>query len=65
MVDELSSGPSLALEVRKKGTQNLVQAFRDLCGPADPSIARVLRPSTIRALFGEDRVRHGDVIVSN
>lgn len=45
LIENLTSGPVIALEVRQT---NAVQAFRDLCGPHDPEIARHLRPNTIR-----------------
>jgi len=32
-----------------------VKAFRELCGPMDPEIAKNLRPNTIRAKFGHSR----------
>lgn len=35
-----------------------VKSFRDLCGPHDPEIARTLRPNTLRAKFGIDRVKN-------
>lgn len=37
---------------------NKVKSFRELCGPHDPEIARNLRPNTIRARFGVDRVKN-------
>lgn len=55
LVDELTSGPCIAMEIRQ---ENVVQAFRDLCGPVDPEVARNLRPSTIRARFGSNRVQN-------
>ena len=55
IVENLSGGPCIALEVRQ---QNAVASFRELCGPHDPEIARHLRPDTIRAKFGLDRVRN-------
>jgi nucleoside-diphosphate kinase len=53
MIDQLSSGPAVALEVRQ---DNVVDKLRKLCGPYDPEIARKLEPTTIRARFGSDRV---------
>eukprot|EP00218_Dolichomastix_sp_CCMP3274_P014427 CAMPEP_0170143832 /NCGR_PEP_ID=MMETSP0033_2-20121228/13157_1 /TAXON_ID=195969 /ORGANISM="Dolichomastix tenuilepis, Strain CCMP3274" /LENGTH=347 /DNA_ID=CAMNT_0010380303 /DNA_START=20 /DNA_END=1063 /DNA_ORIENTATION=+ len=58
MVEELMSGPFIALEVRDKDGENPVEAFRQLCGPLDPAIGRVLRPDSLRAKFGEDKVRN-------
>lgn len=53
LIDHLSSGPAVALEVRQ---DNVVEKFRKLCGPYDPEIARKLEPNSIRACFGVDRV---------
>ncbi|KAF6727963.1 Nucleoside diphosphate kinase 7 [Oryzias melastigma] len=56
MVTELCSGPCMALEIRGTDTP---KTFREFCGPADPEIARHLRPNTLRALYGKDKVRNG------
>mmetsp|Transcript_59306 Transcript_59306/g.95912 ORF Transcript_59306/g.95912 Transcript_59306/m.95912 type:complete len:375 (-) Transcript_59306:407-1531(-) len=53
MVEELSGGPSIALEVR---SEHAVQAIREVMGPHDPELARVLRPQTLRAKHGLDKV---------
>jgi nucleoside-diphosphate kinase len=45
LIEHLSNGPTIALEVRQS---DAVSAFRDLCGPHDPEIAKHLRPETIR-----------------
>jgi len=55
LVDQFTSGPCIALEIRQ---ENVVQSFRELCGPLDPEVARHLRPSTIRARFGTNRVQN-------
>jgi nucleoside-diphosphate kinase len=55
MSGHLTTGPSIVLEVRQ---ENAVNSFRDLCGPHDPEIAKTLRPSTLRAKFGSDRVKN-------
>ena len=52
MVDELTSGPCLALEVADKDGADPVESFRELCGPMDPELGRVLRPKSLRAMFG-------------
>ena len=63
-VDELTSGPFVAIEVAQSGSgsngseNGVVEALREACGPADPEIARVLRPDSIRAKFGFDKVRN-------
>ncbi|XP_030647528.1 nucleoside diphosphate kinase homolog 7 [Chanos chanos] len=55
MVTELCAGPCVALEIR--GT-DAPRTFREFCGPADPEIARHLRPSTLRALYGKTKVQN-------
>lgn len=34
----------------------MVPRLRDICGPADPEVARRLRPASLRARFGQDKV---------
>ena len=45
IIENFSSGPLIALEVRQ---QNAVASFREFCGPHDPEIAKHLRPNTLR-----------------
>lgn len=45
LIDHMTSGPVIALEVRQ---ENVVNSFRALVGPHDPEIAKHLRPNTIR-----------------
>lgn len=59
MVDELVSGPCIALEIADPDGANPVEAFRELCGPMDPELGRVLRPKSIRAQFGLNKTRNG------
>lgn len=56
MVGQLCAGPSLVMEVRQ---EDAVQSFRTLAGPHDPEVAKHLRPNTLRAKFGIDRVKNG------
>ncbi len=59
MVDELTSGPCIAFEVADRdGGAEVVEAFRELCGPMDPELARVLRPKSIRAQFGLNKIKN-------
>jgi len=53
MVDQLTTGPCIALEIRAR---EAVTSFRQVCGPSDPEIARAIRPNTIRAAFGVNKV---------
>lgn len=55
IIDHVSSGPIIAMEIRQ---ENVVKSLRDLVGPHDPEIARLLRPNTIRAIFGQDRIKN-------
>lgn len=59
MVEELISSPFLAIEVADPDGGNPVEGLRALCGPADPEIARVLRGGSLRAQFGQDKVKNG------
>ena len=55
IIDHISSGPIIAMEVRN---EDAVNSLRSLVGPHDPDIAKILRPNTIRSLFGKDRVKN-------
>jgi len=55
IIDHVYSGPIIAMEVRQ---EDAVTQLRALVGPSDPEIARELRPGTLRAQFGVDRVKN-------
>lgn len=56
-VSELASMPCVALEIIcAHGAAH--QILRDLCGPYDVEIARHLFPTSLRARFGESRVKN-------
>ncbi|CAG9334543.1 unnamed protein product [Blepharisma stoltei] len=55
LVDEFISGPCIAMEIRQ---ENVVESFRELCGPADPEVAKRLRPKSIRSQFGINKVQN-------
>lgn len=55
MVEEMSSGPCIAMEVR---SENAVPDFRQTCGPFDPEIARAIRPNSLRAKYGQTKIRN-------
>ena len=57
LVNEMQSGPCVAIEVRL--AENVVPSLREICGPADPTIAKVIRPNTIRADIGASKVQNG------
>ncbi|RLO04957.1 hypothetical protein DYB28_002367 [Aphanomyces astaci] len=55
------AGPCIALELIGDGdvvSIGFVQRFREAAGPWDIDMARELKPSTIRARFGTDRVHN-------
>jgi len=59
MVDELSCGPSLILEISGHDrNENVHKSFRQFCGPADTKVAAAIRPNTIRAKFGVTKVQN-------
>lgn len=58
MVEDLASGPCIAFEVAARQGGPPVEAFRELCGPLDPELARVLRPKSLRAQFGQNKIRN-------
>ncbi|CAI2736240.1 unnamed protein product [Schistosoma spindalis] len=59
MLDQLSSGPCIALEIDIPDPNvNVHQAFREFAGPIDPEIAKYLRPDTLRARFGVNKVKN-------
>lgn len=58
MVDELITGPCIALEISHPDVDDVVKHFRDFAGPSDPEIGKRIRPDSIRALFGEDKVKN-------
>ncbi|XP_016834093.1 nucleoside diphosphate kinase 7 isoform X2 [Cricetulus griseus] len=53
MVTEMCSGSCVAMEIQQNN--NSKKTFREFCGPADPEIARHLRPKTLRAIFGKTK----------
>lgn len=55
IVTHVISGPVIAMEIRQ---DDVVNKLRSLVGPHDPELAKTLRPNTIRAFFGKDRVRN-------
>jgi len=59
MVDELSCGPSLILEIAGHDkSDNVHKEFRQFCGPSDTKVAKAIRPNTIRAKFGVNKVQN-------
>lgn len=59
MVSQLMSGPCIALEIKGNENSRVAIDFRTFVGPSDPEIARKLRPGTLRATYGYDKVKNG------
>lgn len=59
MVTQISQGHCIALCIgRPNDRSNSVQAFREFVGPMDPDLAKRLRPGTLRARYGVDKIRN-------
>ena len=56
--DELASGPSIVLEIGSADGSNVVESVRHFCGPADPKVAQAIRPGTLRAKYGANKVQN-------
>lgn len=56
ITEHMTTGPCIVMEVRQ---ERAVEAFRELCGPLDPEIAKNLRPRCLRARYGGDRICNG------
>jgi nucleoside-diphosphate kinase len=57
-VEHIASAPCWALQLVAKDGSNPVEAVREAVGPFDPTIAKVLRPKTLRARLGKDAARN-------
>lgn len=55
LLEHITNGPVVVLEARQ---EKAVLALRQLVGPHDPQLAKLLRPNTIRSEFGIDRVKN-------
>ena len=51
--------PHTMLFIWISSTSDVVAQFRELTGPLSPELARVLRPKSLRALFGRDIALNG------
>jgi nucleoside-diphosphate kinase len=46
------------MEIKVSKAKNVVEDFKKICGPYDPSYAKKIAPNSIRALFGLNRVHN-------
>ena len=51
---QLCSGLSVCMEIR---AENAVEVFRETAGPWDIDMAKALRPDSLRAKYGHDKIR--------
>lgn len=67
IVEQIASGPVIALEIRAPSSRlqdrdgnsvSIVSAFRELVGPSDPEVAKHLRPRSLRAVFGQSKIKN-------
>ena len=64
LVEQLCSGSVIALELRAPSARlehdgmSIVNAFRNFTGPSDPEIARHIRPRSLRAVFGQNKIKN-------
>mmetsp|Transcript_6297 Transcript_6297/g.13018 ORF Transcript_6297/g.13018 Transcript_6297/m.13018 type:complete len:352 (+) Transcript_6297:40-1095(+) len=62
LVAHMISGPSVFLKIGSGagtgGTGGVVDGFREACGPGVVQVAKMLRPKSLRARFGTDRVKN-------
>lgn len=55
-VDHFTTGPCIAMELVGSSAEHAVSSFRDRVGPWDVEMAKELRPHSLRAKYGHDRV---------
>jgi nucleoside diphosphate kinase len=53
-IDHICSGPMAVFHVQKINSDNANEALKQLLGPENPSLALILSPSSLRALYGQD-----------
>lgn len=56
MLNQLTAGPCIVMEITSES--ETVARFRELVGPVDPELARKLRPNSLRAKYGVDKVKN-------
>lgn len=56
-LEYLASAPVLAIMLT--GSESIVYNFREFVGPQNPSLAKTIRPTSLRAIYGEDPIKNG------
>lgn len=57
-LDHFTTGAVVALQIKGNGSDHVTD-FNEACGPADVQIAKLLRPLSLRALYGHSDVLNG------
>lgn len=57
LIEQLLTGTCIVLQIECID-DNTFGEFRDFVGPKDPEIAKYIRPNTLRAKYGVDRIRN-------
>ena len=57
LIEQLLSGTVIVLQIQCLH-ENAFTEFRDFIGPKDPEIAKYIRPHTLRAKYGVDRIKN-------
>ena len=57
-MEQWISGAVIALQLYSAGDENVVQRLREEAGPHDPEIGKHIRPNTLRAKYGHNRVEN-------
>ncbi len=58
-IEQICSSPLLAVLITNPGDEvDVVLAFREFTGPLNPALAKVVRPESLRAVFGSDVIRN-------
>ena len=60
LIEQLLSGSIIALQIKCiSGDNRTFNEFREFVGPKDPEIAKYIRPNTLRAKYGINRIKNG------
>lgn len=57
MLDQLTSGPLIAMEI-SGADPTIGTRLREFAGPSDPELGKKIRPDSLRARFGVDKVKN-------
>ncbi|RKP19676.1 nucleoside diphosphate kinase, partial [Rozella allomycis CSF55] len=58
LINELIAGNCVAIQARPLNGANAVTSLREYAGPYDPEIAKLIKPDSLRARFGNDKIQN-------